>query len=188
MKLKWIIVSTIGVTAIGLSGKAATPLVIWNASPSVPTGLYVVLPGMPRRGELAVVRLAPADREQAHRRGYLHRAAYLLKPVVAMKGDSVCRIRTAVLVNNCTLAEARLIDAAGRPMPAWSGCHTLQPGELFLISSAAASFDSRYLGVIGARQVVGTAWHVSLNTACWSRSETSRQPRRRPTTMPDWSS
>ena len=42
-------------TAAPLHGK--TPWLVWNASPSVPLGLYRIDPGPVRRGDLVLIRL-----------------------------------------------------------------------------------------------------------------------------------
>jgi type IV secretory pathway protease TraF len=157
MKLTWIATTAIGVSAVMMSGKAAAPIVIWNASPSVPVGFYVVSPSLPQRGQLAVVRLAPGDRGQAYLQRYLHRSDLLLKLVAAVEGDRVCRLGAVVLVGQRIRAWARNVDAAGRPLPVWAGCHVLLSGEVFLLAPSGASFDGRYLGVTRAEQIVGTA-------------------------------
>lgn len=157
MKLTWIVTTALGVSAIALSGKAAAPLVIWNASASVPVGFHFIRRATPQPGDLALVRLQKYHSDYAHRRGYMTGTPLLLKPVKAIERARVCRFGTFVLVSQKIVARARLRDPTGRLMPAWSGCRTLKPGELFLISSADPSFDSRYIGVIGASQLVGTA-------------------------------
>lgn len=157
MKLTWITVSMLGVSAIAVSPKAVAPLIIWNASPSVPIGFYVVRPAKPQRGHLAIVRLGPGDRAHAALARYLPKSAFLLKPVAAIEGDRVCRLGTLVLIGGRIAARARAVDTAGRPVPKWSGCRTLAAGEFFLLAPSRASFDGRYLGVTRAEQIVGTA-------------------------------
>jgi type IV secretory pathway protease TraF len=53
------------------------------------------------------------------------------------------------------LADA--VDMRQRPLPQWDGCHRLTPSEIFVISSVRGSFDSRYIGRIHLRHVLGTA-------------------------------
>src|SRR5262245_59668693 len=74
------------------------PLLSWNASPSVPIGLYLVIPAAPRVGDLVVVRLPPFMAAFASSRGYLPISVHLLKPVAGTAGDLVCRFRARVLV------------------------------------------------------------------------------------------
>lgn len=157
MKPTWIAATIVGVSAIAGSTKAAMPRVIWNASPSVPIGFYAVRPAKPQRGQIAVVRLDPGNPGHAALGQYLHRSAFLLKPVAAIEGDRICRLGAFVLIGTRVSARARATDIAGRPMPKWRGCRTLAAGEVFLLAPTRASFDGRYLGVTRAEQIVGTA-------------------------------
>ena len=92
-----------------------------------------------------------------HRRAYLPRAAYLLKPVSAVAGDRVCRLGPHIFVRRRLAALALRNDSNGRPMPTWHGCRTLQAGELFLLAKHPASFDSRYFGPVRTERLVGRA-------------------------------
>lgn len=139
--------------------------VMWNASASVPRGLYLVSAAAPRRGELAVVRPQPSVARFMHRRRYVPVGIPLLKPVAAVSGAHVCRIGADVTVDGAPLATALRADRLGRPLPIWSGCHHLGNGELFLLAGASrSSFDSRYFGPVAAGDVIGRAvplWTVS---------------------------
>jgi type IV secretory pathway protease TraF len=59
-------------------------------------------------------------------------------------------------VNGLPMAQARDADALGRPLPRWSGCVTLGAGQVFALSTAPDSFDSRYFGIVEAGHIVGT--------------------------------
>jgi len=63
--------------------------------------------------------------------------------------------RASALVGRAALR--RLRDPAGRPMPWWSGCTRLAPGELFLLSFEGLAFDGRYFGITRASELVGRA-------------------------------
>lgn len=133
------------------------PLLIYNLSPSVPIGLYRVIGGPPRPGDLAVVQLPQHAGWWAERRGYLAASAYLLKPVAAVAGDRVCRFGLQIFVRHRSAAQARTKDRHARMMPSWQGCRTLTAGELFLLADHPTSLDSRYFGPIEAAQVSGIA-------------------------------
>jgi conjugative transfer signal peptidase TraF len=136
-------------------GKA--PWLVWNASPSVPLGLYRIDPGPVRRSDLVLIRL-PADVvELADRRNYLPKSTYLIKFVSAVAGDQVCRLGDRIFVRGVLAARALTRDSLGRPMPSWQGCRQLASGDLFLLAGDQQSFDSRYFGVVSARDVVGRA-------------------------------
>ena len=141
------------------------PCVVWNASRSVPIGLYRIEPVEPGRDDLALVRLAPDFAGLANRRGYLQGTGYVLKPVAAIVGDTVCRFGLVITVRGAVAALAKRRDGDHRPMPVWRGCHVLKPGYLFLLSAPPDSFDSRYFGPVAQAQVIGRAkalW-TSLN-------------------------
>lgn len=132
-------------------------LVIWNASPSVPVGLYRVDAAPSRVGDVVALRLPPAIAALAARRGYLTLSAYLVKPIVAVEGDRVCRFGTHVFVRRRVIAFARPTDSSGRAMPSWQGCRTLEKGQIFVLADHPASFDSRYFGPLDANSIVGRA-------------------------------
>jgi conjugative transfer signal peptidase TraF len=139
------------------------PLFIWNASPSVPIGLYWVCWGSSTFGELAVVRLPSAIASFAAGRGYLPQSAYLLKPVVAVGGDHVCRFGGRIFVRRIFKALARATDSRGQSLPTWHGCRTLSAGDVFLLAREPTSFDGRYFGRIASEHIVGRA------TLLWPR-------------------
>ena len=103
----------IGSLAI-LFPKADAPVLLWNASPSVPIGLYRLTSRPPLTAALAVIRLPEPLRILAETRGYLRKGALLIKPVAAGAGDTVCRHGALVTVNGRIVARARTLDAAGR--------------------------------------------------------------------------
>lgn len=139
---------------------------VWNASASVPLGLYRIEPGVaPQFGDLVALRPSPAlGRFMAERR-YVEANVLLIKPVAAASGATVCRIGVRVTIDARPVASALPRDRFGRPLPAWSGCRRLRAGELFLIAPYRRdSFDSRYFGVIDSRRIVGRAlplWTLS---------------------------
>jgi type IV secretory pathway protease TraF len=132
----------------------ATVHIVWNASPSVPIGLYGIVHRWPEVGELALVRLPQDFAEIADRHGYLPRSAMLLKPVAAGAVDRICRFGADVFMQSRLVARAM---TENEPLPPWRGCRTLRGGELFLLAEHPASFDSRYFGPIHAKHVIGTA-------------------------------
>ncbi|MDB5575381.1 MAG: traF [Bradyrhizobium sp.] len=132
---------------------------LWNASASVPIGLYSVHPiDTPHRGDLLVVK--PPERLAAFlaKRHYLPRAVPLLKHVAALPGQRVCRIGDRISVDRRPLGDARRRDSKGRPLPVWQGCRMLGPHELFLMNpDVPDSFDGRYFGPLPVSTVIGRA-------------------------------
>ena len=152
---------TIGTTVISLLAltwpKQSVPKLYWNATPSVPIGLYMLTSRVPAKGHFAIISLPEAIAAFADARGYLPARARLIKPVVAGSGDTICRYGLVVRIEGQPPALADAVDMRQRPLPQWEGCHRLTPSEIFVISSVRGSFDSRYIGRIHLRHVLGTA-------------------------------
>lgn len=132
------------------------PRLVWNASASVPVGLYAARPGAAvHAGDLVAAHApAPVARLMAAR-GYLPLRLPMLKHVAATSGQTICRSGRDISIDGRHVAAARERDRAGRPLPVWSGCRTLRAGEIFLLNPASAdSFDGRYFGAVPARTVV----------------------------------
>lgn len=133
------------------------PVLLWNASPSSPLGLYWVRhDGGPAVGETAIAWPPPSARRLAARRHYLPKGVPLVKNVAAVLGARVCANGPTILVNGRRAAVRRSRDRAGRRLPWWSGCRTLGKGELLLLSPGVPeAFDGRYFGITRAREVIG---------------------------------
>lgn len=135
------------------------PRIIWNASASVPIGLYRITPDHdPPVG--ALVAIMPPERlaRWMTERGYLGEDVPLLKHVVGKSGTRICRSGNIVSVNTRPVAIVRELDRLGRPLPVWQGCHTLGDGELFLLNPAHPdSLDGRYFGPLPAAALLGRA-------------------------------
>ncbi|MGC8202625.1 S26 family signal peptidase [Aliiroseovarius sp. PTFE2010] len=135
------------------------PRLIWNASASVPVGLYVVrAPHGSRLGDLVAVRL-PEDRSSwVIERGYVGADTLLLKRVAAVSGMAVCRNNLEITIDGSVVAEAASADQQGRPLPRWTGCIALGSDEVFLlVAGVADSLDGRYFGPLSADTIIGRA-------------------------------
>lgn len=135
------------------------PLLVWNASPSSPIGLYLVT-GIRHihSGELVIAWPPPEARRLAARRRYLPQNVPLVKAVAATNGDLVCAIGSLIIINGHPALTRRVSDPSGRRLPWWQGCHQLRKGELFLLSSnSPLAFDGRYFGVTRSNEVSGGA-------------------------------
>jgi type IV secretory pathway protease TraF len=138
------------------------PLVIWNASKSVPIGWYFVEHRQPKLREIAVVKLEDWPKFYASSRGYLPVNVWLLKPVAALSPALVCRFGRYVFIDGKLLAHAKLFDRQRRILPRWKGCTSLKSDEVFLIARPSNSFDSRYFGLVKLNQVIGVAHRLRL--------------------------
>jgi type IV secretory pathway protease TraF len=124
------------VAALGVGLTALPPLdppfLIWNASASVPIGLYAVeRPTQLSVADLVAVAAPEPLANFLADRGYLPRDVSLLKRVLALSGQSVCREGLAVTIDGAAIGEARERDSRGRPLPSWQGCHVVREGEVF---------------------------------------------------------
>ena len=135
------------------------PRLMWNATASVPTGLYSIEPTADRTpGELVAVMPPEPLASYLADGGYLPRGVPLLKHVTALPGQRVCRSGLIITVDGRPMGSAREQDRRGRLLPSWSGCRAIAPGELFLMNPAAPdSLDGRYFGPLPARSVLGRA-------------------------------
>lgn len=155
--------------AAALGGTSAAlwqpaPQLIWNASASVPIGLYAVRPmNSLRQGELVVVRPPEAIAGLLDVRGYLPRGVPMLKRIAALPGQAVCRAGLEISIDNASAGAALSRDHLGRSLPGWQGCHVLRHGEIFLMNlHVPASLDSRYFGALPASAIIGRAVPVWL--------------------------
>ncbi|MFG1345515.1 S26 family signal peptidase [Xanthobacter autotrophicus DSM 431] len=132
---------------------------IWNASASVPIGLYRIVSGDPVGvTDLAVVMPPEGLAAFLDARGYLPRGLPLIKRVLALGGTEVCRSGAEIIAYGMAYGQARLRDTRGRPLPVWQGCRMLHAGEAFLMNrDSPDSFDSRYFGPLPLSTVVGRA-------------------------------
>jgi type IV secretory pathway protease TraF len=137
------------------------PLLIWNASESVPIGWYFIAKRQPKIGEIAIIKPVEWVQIYASSRGYLPQNVWLLKPIFAAHPSIICRFRSHVFVNGKHVAKAKIVDKLRRVLPVWKGCKALTSTQYFVLGHHRDSFDGRYFGPIEMQQVVGTAFSLS---------------------------
>lgn len=136
-----------------------TPRYIWNASNSVPIGLYRVHQASP----LAVTELIavqPPDLLAAFLdlNGFLPIGVPMLKRVLALPGQTVCRHGLTIAVDGIDVGVAKERDGRGRPLPSWGGCRVIAEGDIFVMNwQSEDSLDGRYFGPLPATAVIGKA-------------------------------
>lgn len=128
--------------------------VVYNASASVPQGLYVRVSEQPVRGSLVTVRARDVAFRYAVWRNFVGPRDRFIKRVTAMEGDRVCARGRGVIVGPVHV-QRRDSDHNGHELPSWDGCHLLQAGEFFLLGDTQDSFDSRYFGAVKQSQIEG---------------------------------
>ena len=157
--------SYLAVTALAAIGIAAATTVetptklIWNATASAPIGFYTVEPAdaldVPE-----LVAVQPPEPLAAFMvgRGYVGRGVPLLKRVLGLPGQRVCRTGRTITVDGIEMGDALDHDRIGRELPIWQGCRVIGDGEIFLMNwDVRDSLDGRYFGPIPASSVIGRA-------------------------------
>jgi conjugative transfer signal peptidase TraF len=160
MRLGWIAATCLALLFVGASALLRpAPKLIWNASASVPVGLYWVYPATALHiGELAVVRPPKALAAFLAKRAYLPMDVPLLKYVRALPGLTVCRTGRTITVDGMTAGDAFDRDHLGRILPSWRGCRIVADHEVFFMNwQSENSFDGRYFGPLPASTIVGQA-------------------------------
>jgi conjugative transfer signal peptidase TraF len=151
---------TIAATSLLLSTVGGTtPLYIWNASNSVPIGLYRVQPAT-RLAVTELVAVQPPDLLAAFLdlNGYLPIGVPMLKRVLALPGQTVCRNGRTITVDGIEVGDAQERDGRGRPLPVWHGCRVIADGDVFVMNwQSADSLDGRYFGPLPASAIIGRA-------------------------------
>lgn len=156
----WSLVGAAAIVAIAVPVLIDFPTtLIWNASPSAPIGLYQVRPVDRLEVPDLVALDAPEPLERfVVERGYLPPDIPLLKRVVGLPGQTVCRIDRTIIVDGVEMGTALERDSFGRPMPVWQGCRRIGPDEIFLMNrDVENSLDGRYFGPIQASSILGSA-------------------------------
>jgi conjugative transfer signal peptidase TraF len=160
------------VAAIGTTmDQAMTPRFVWNASASVPIGLYSVHPAH----RLTVTALAVAYPPEPLA-GWLAQGRYLplgvplLKPILALDGQTVCRVGPLITIDGRQMGIAHEKDHSGRPLPFWQGCRVIGHSEIFLMNPhEPASLDGRYFGPLPIASIAGLAeplWTSAQDRSC----------------------
>ncbi len=156
---------TLAVTALAVLTIAATSAfdtptkLIWNATASAPIGFYTVEP-VERIDVPELVAVMPPEPLAAFMagRGYVGRGVPLLKRVLGLPGQRVCRADRTITVDDVEMGEALQHDRIGRDLPVWQGCRVIGDGEIFLMNwEVRDSLDGRYFGPIPASSVIGRA-------------------------------
>ena len=151
-------IATVAVLTPTMNSKPS-PLFIWNASESVPIGLYSVQ----RPDRLIVTSLVVAMPPEPlasflAESGHLPRGVPLIKRILALPGQSVCRHELRIVADGIDMGAARERDRRGRVLPVWQGCRTIAVGEVFLMNwDEPASLDGRYFGPIPVSAILGRA-------------------------------
>src|SRR5258707_4878968 len=137
-----------------------TPHYIWNASNSVPIGLYHVQAAT-RLTVTELVAVRPPDLLAAFLdlNGYLPIGVPMLKRVLALPGQAVCRNGLTIAVDGVDVGEAHERDGRGRLLQSCMGARVSVEGDVLSLNCQPPS-----------RSVVGT-FGPYLPTPLFARRE-----------------
>ena len=145
----YVMVTYFSIMGVAIASFIPTPTrLLWNVSASAPIGLYAIDPP----GDIAVTDLVAVDPPEPLadfmvERGYIGRGVPLLKRVMGLPGQEVCRIRRTITVDGVELGAALDRDRSGRELPVWNGCRRIGGDEIFLMNpDVRDSLDGRYFG------------------------------------------
>lgn len=146
-----LLLSAIAVAMLVVSMTSSRARLVWNFTPSIPTGLYIIEDRDWRRDDRVALKPSGHLREVLRTQGVLKEGRLLMKRVAAGEGDEVCRIGVQVTLNGQPTVHAQTIQQ----LPFWSGCKVLKAGEVFLLGETDNSFDGRYFAITSAMDIVG---------------------------------
>lgn len=155
-----------GIVTVGLASIAYIGGYRLNLTPSEPLGLWRIeaLRSPVEIGDLVFFcPLVTAAFEEARQRGYLRRGlcaggvAPLIKTIAALPGQHVEITDHVIIDGRALLASAvRNTDGEGRALSPDPG-GVVPPRTVFLHSSFASSYDSRYFGAVSVSGLLGLA-------------------------------
>jgi conjugative transfer signal peptidase TraF len=158
-----------GLIAFGvvLAAAASSVGLRFNLTSSLPIGLYRVTRDSPtlERGAIVLYCLSPPVAGFAHNRGYVPRGGQcpggltpIGKIVAALAGDTVVLTTDGIAINGALQSHSRALatDLKGRGLPQLSlRAYVVGRDYVWLLAPSERSFDSRYLGPLPVRNVLG---------------------------------
>ncbi|TPK84549.1 S26 family signal peptidase [Mesorhizobium sp. B2-4-17] len=156
-----------------------SPKFVWNASASAPIGLYRIDAGAPgvSTALVAVDTPEPLATFLADR-GYLPKGVLLLKHILAVSGQKVCRSDLTIAVDGVDVGVALKRDRAGRDLPSWQGCRRIPSGDVFLMNTQVRdSLDGRYFGLLSTDHIIGRAVPLWIDEQGYGRFQWRAQAR-----------
>lgn len=161
-----------GLFAIGAT-YYARPVIIYNATDSLPHGLYLVVQKPDyERGDLVVFPVPESVKAMVRQRRWLPDGAFLIKPIAGTNGDLLSTKTGRCFVNGVDFGPVEKVDRTDQPLPVFSINRRLENEEIAVVNPIPHSFDSRYFGPIKERQIIGEAVPI------WTQSGTARHVRK----------
>jgi len=130
-------------------------LVVFDGSPSLPSGFYMLTGEPIAAGSIIEFRVADSARNRCLSAGMTIPDGTILKPVAAVNGDVIDTTGDWLVINGKAIAPLYNRHPGGKPVSVWRGKRRLQKGEYFVVSHRVwNSLDSRVLGPIRHEDVV----------------------------------
>lgn len=151
------------IVGLGVWAKTQGEELRLNMSTSLPRGLYISAKGEKiKRDSLIGFPMPEVMRPYVRSFGqavetYHYDGNYvLIKKVVAMPGDTICRDETGrFTAAGLSIGTAMMIGENNARLPAWEGCRVLHETEVAVGSSRVNdSMDSRYFGPVRTADAV----------------------------------
>ena len=135
-RFAWVIVTCFAASGVAIPAFVDIPKkLIWNVSASALIGLYGVRPpGGIEITDLAMVEPPEPVASFLEAGGYVPRGVPLMKRVLALAGQTVCRKNLLIMVDGFAMGAAREHDSRDRDLPVWQGCRTIARDEVFLMN------------------------------------------------------
>ena len=130
---------------------------VYNGSSSSRIGFYWIDDQPIKLGDFVLMNAPENAREIIETRHYLPPNAPLIKRVVGIGGDEICRHGPNISVNEVGMGVAKSEDLFGRVLPVWQGCRTLADDGIFVLNFHPDSFDGRYFGPVDRSLIIGRA-------------------------------
>lgn len=125
----------------------------FNSTVSMPSGIYQLDAGQPRKGDSVALCLSDRQAAFAHQRGYLKEGSCannvqpLLKILGGIEGDVVTIKNNTVQIGNLVLPTHGK-DQLGRSLVQELQAGVIPQGQAFVYTPHERSYDSRYFGLV----------------------------------------
>jgi len=132
-------------------------VVLYNHSPSIPTGFYLRQSAPIGVGAIVTVRAIDVAPAEARAQRFTEDGDRFIKRIAGVAGDEVCAEGGTLRINHGPVVRRKRRDTTGRLLKAWSGCQVLAEHEVLLLGDTEDSFDGRYWGPT-ERQTIEGVW------------------------------
>jgi type IV secretory pathway protease TraF len=153
----WIvlILSGLAIAMLLVPQSMRSPVLIWNATPSAPVGLYLVTGKTLETGRRVAVRPPQAVRELGVRYRLMRSDDLLIKTAAARSGDVLCEREGRLERNGLDIGGRGPVGPGPGLFASGAPCRRLRPGELLLLGDGERSWDGRSFGLVSEHEVVG---------------------------------